>query len=98
LGRQFENRLVPGDGAAEVAHVDPHMFQPRRIHRFDHTTDRYRHPARSLTHGSGDPEHWPTAAVLLLDELPEFSRSVLESYGSLVGETESFRRNSNERE
>jgi predicted ATPase with chaperone activity len=25
--------------------------------------------------------------VLLLDELPEFSRSVLESYGSVLGET-----------
>jgi hypothetical protein len=35
--------------------------------------------------------------VLLLDELPEFSRSVLESYGSVVGELESFLRDSNER-
>jgi hypothetical protein len=33
------------------------------------------------------PGRWPTAGVLLLDELPKFSRSVLESFDSVVGET-----------
>ena len=32
----------------------------------------------------------PQPGVLLLDELPEFSRSVLEGYGSVVGETWAF--------
>lgn len=41
-----------GNHAGEVARVDPQMFQPSGIRRFDRTIDRLPAPTQIPTHGS----------------------------------------------
>lgn len=47
LRGQPEDRLIPGNRRAEVAHIDSHMFKPWNIHGHDPIAERWRDGSES---------------------------------------------------